>query len=81
MRTFREEFLPVDYGQTRRQARSSTALDLPAPQTLLPGFLEGRGDDVDCVPQPTRETLKLPGLLGVGSNGLAPRRSRSAQPR
>ncbi len=37
MRTFREEYLPVDYGQTRRQARPSTALDLPAPQTLLPG--------------------------------------------
>jgi len=66
MRTFREDYLPVDYGQTRRQARPSTALDLPAPQTLLPGFLEGRGDDVDCVPQPTRETVKLPGCWESG---------------
>ena len=41
-------------------------------ETLLPGFLEGRGDDVDCVPQPTRETLKLPGCWESGPTALLP---------
>lgn len=48
MRTFRYEFPLVDYALSRSD-RSSAALELPAPQTLLSGFLEGRDDDVNGV--------------------------------